>query len=59
MLNEVVHNGYPEAASLEVDDIRIFGDTRIITSVQINDEAHSDWDQDSTTLVSTLFDSVL
>jgi alpha-glucosidase (family GH31 glycosyl hydrolase) len=52
--NTVEHDGYPEADNLELDDIRIFGATSSISTVTINSNAHSDWDQDAGTMAITI-----
>ena len=44
-------DGYPEAATLQIDDIRVFGASSVST-VTINGGSHDDWDQDVNSMVS-------
>jgi hypothetical protein len=50
--NEVLHDGYPGAAALRIDDIRVFGAGSGVTSVRVNGATHADWEQDSSSGVS-------
>ena len=53
LTNSIVNDGYPGVASLNIDDIQVFG-ASAVTMVTINGAQHSDWDQDPASMVNML-----
>jgi alpha-glucosidase (family GH31 glycosyl hydrolase) len=54
LTSTVVHDGYTGAASLVMDDFRIFGISTVVSSVNLNGSPITTWQYDSTTKVLTL-----